>query len=79
MDNTKPATTEVDEKPTCYEDVFNKFHNHFVPKVNIVNESTVFNLRKQKKDELIDNFVVDLEKLVVTCGYQDQFQLCGWY
>ena len=70
-DNSKPATKKVDEKSTCYEDVFAKFQHHFVPKVNIVNESTVFNLRKQKTAESIDDFVVDLEKLVQTCDYQD--------
>ena len=56
----------------CYEDVLSKFNNHFIPQVNIVNESKVFNTRCQGPTESIDSFVVDLQKLVVSCEYQDE-------
>ena len=67
-DNTVPEPIEVDEKATMYEDVVNKFHHHFLPKVIIVNESQVFNKRKQG-DESVDDFLIDLQKLALTCDY----------
>ena len=41
-DTSAPATIEEDESDKKYVDVVKKFHNHFVPKVNIVNESAQF-------------------------------------
>jgi hypothetical protein len=70
-DAEAPAMIQVDEKATVYADVLSKFQNHFVPKVNIVNESAVFNKRKQGVDECADDFIIDLQRLVLTCDYQD--------
>ena len=46
-DNTQPDTIQVDESENCYEDMEGKFQNHFVPKVNIINESCIFNKHVQ--------------------------------
>ena len=70
--NDANETVKVDESDKCYEDVLNKFNNHFIPQVNIVNESKVFNTRCQGPKESIDSFVVDLQKLVVSCEYHDE-------
>ena len=65
-----PATIEVDEKATVYDDVIGKFDHHYVPKINIVNESANFNKRVQR-GETIDSFLIDLQQLVIKCDYQD--------
>ena len=67
----QPETIEVNESPDCYEDLADKFNSHYVGKVNTVNESTIFNKRKQAQGESIDSFIIDLERLVLTCDYQD--------
>ena len=62
---------EVDEKDSCYEDVIQKFNEHYVPRVNIVHESIVFNKRVQSATESVDDFLIDLEQLVLSCDYED--------
>ena len=63
-----PETIEVDEMATVYNNVISKFDNHYVPKINIVNESANFNKRVQG-DELINSFLIDLQLLVLKCDY----------
>lgn len=71
-DANEPARiVEVEEKDTCYEDVLNKFDRHFIPRVNIVNESAKFNKRCQQSGESVDDFLIDLQQLVQKCEYQD--------
>ena len=65
------STKQVDEKATCYEDVISKFEHHYVPKIDVVNESAKFNKRVQG-DESIENFLIDLQQLVISCDYEDQ-------
>ena len=48
---------EVDEKDSCYEDVIQKFNEHYVPRVNKVHESIVFNKRVQSDTESVDDFL----------------------
>ena len=62
---------EVDEKDSCYEDVIQKFNEHYVPRVDIVHESIVFNKRVQSATESVDDFLIDLEQLVLSCDYED--------
>ncbi len=67
----RPATLERDESAQIYSDLEGKFQAYYVPSVNVINESTVFNKRVQGENESIDSFIVDLEKLVLTCSYDD--------
>ena len=48
-----------------------KFTNHFIPEVNEINDSTKFNQRVQSANESVENFIIDLQKLVKTWGYSD--------
>ena len=57
-DNSKPPTLEADESDKCYAEVLSKFQNHYVPKVNVVNESQNYNKRKQNTTESIDDFII---------------------
>lgn len=64
-------TIEVDETDTMFDVLIQKFTDHFVPAVNQINESLKFNKRVQGPSETVDQFVVDLQNLVKTCGYSD--------
>ena len=49
--NTVPQTIDRDESAEVYEDLEDKFTRHFIPSVNIINESTIFNKRVQQEGE----------------------------
>jgi hypothetical protein len=71
---------DVVEKKDDYETVARKFTEHFVPKRNIIHERSIFQERSQlakmengKKEatETVEEFVRDLQSLVLTCKYID--------
>ena len=70
-DPGKPGDTkEIQEVDTDFEMLVGKFNKHFIPSVNIINESTVFNKRVQG-DETVEEYATDLQKLVISCDYKD--------
>ena len=78
-DNTAPETIKINEKEMVYADLEGKFQAYYVLQVNIINESTVINKRKQGATESINDFMVDLQKLVLTCDYSDpDHQVRDW-
>ncbi|XP_046391596.1 uncharacterized protein K02A2.6-like [Ischnura elegans] len=52
-----------------YKVVFEKFNEHFVPKVNIIYERARFNKRLQGESETVEEFVRDLHILAKNCRY----------
>ena len=64
-------TIEVDEVDTMFTVLVNKFENYFVPQVNVINESTVFNTRVQNAGETVESFARSLQDLVKTCDYAE--------
>jgi len=52
-----------------YADVISKFEAYCNPKKNIAYERYIFNLRKQRESEKIDDFVTDLKSLASSCEF----------
>ena len=46
-----------------------KFEEYCIPKKNITHERHMFNLRKQKPDESVEQFVTELKRLAKNCEY----------
>ena len=68
-DGADGATKEVDETDEMFDILLQKFHDYFIPQVNIINESTVFNKRLQAPGESVEAFARALQVLVKTCDY----------
>ena len=47
---------------------------HFEPKSSVISERYTFHCRCQEPHESIADFVVALKKLIIRCGYTDEFQ-----
>lgn len=58
-----------------YDAVVKAFADFCTPKKNEVYERYVFYQRKQKEGELFDSFLMDIKKLVRTCGFADENQM----
>jgi hypothetical protein len=46
-----------------------KFEEYCIPKKNVTHERHMFNLRKQKPDESVEQFVTELKRLAKNCEY----------
>lgn len=55
-----------------YDSVVKSFADFCQPKKNEVYETFIFHGRNQKEEEPFDNFLMDLKKLVRTCGFENQ-------
>lgn len=59
---------EVDPEMN-YDIVINKFHEHFVPKRNVIHERACFHRRSQKPDESVEAFIRSLYELAQYCEF----------
>ena len=57
------------EESKDYNTVKEKFESHFVVKRNVIFERAKFNLRSQKENESVDNFVTDLYCVAEYCEF----------
>ena len=57
------------EQGKTYATVVERFHRHFVKRRNLIFERAKFNRRKQEEGELVDDFIMDLYRLVEHCSY----------
>jgi hypothetical protein len=64
----------LDNTGTKYDQAVAALSDYFKPRKHISFERRVFRHAKQKEDETIDNFIVRLSKLSVSCEY-DRFVL----
>ena len=75
VQNPEGQMVEVDEadtsQPDYYDILISKFDKFFIPSVNVINEIAVFNKRVQGPNELISDFVTELQNLVKTCSYMN--------
>ena len=58
----------ADERKKYYT-VKSKLEGHFIIKRNVIFEHAKFNLRFQKENESVDNFITDLFTLAQHCNY----------
>lgn len=65
----------TEEQRTQYNVVVKAFADFCTPKKNEVYERYVFYQRKQKEGEVFDLFLMDIKKLVRTCGFADENQM----
>lgn len=65
----------TNEQKASYEAVVKAFADFCTPKKNEVYERYVFYQRKQKEGELFDSFLMEIKKLVRTCGFADENQM----
>lgn len=61
----------TEEQSKSYDAVVKSFADFCQPKKNEVYESFIFHNRKQKEQEPFNNFLMDLKKLVRTCGFDN--------
>ena len=61
-----PMTADERKK---YDTVKSKLEGHFIIKRNVIFEHAKFNLRFQKENESVDNFITDLFPLAQQCNY----------
>ena len=54
-----------------FDTVLTKFHEHFIPKRNILHERARFYSRHQKVDETVEQFVRALHDLASTCDFKE--------
>jgi len=64
--NSFTMTTEARKE---YDAVKAKFEGHFIIKRNVIFERAKFNLRVQKENEPVDNFITELFTLAQHCNY----------
>ena len=69
--NDRNKDTEELETDTMFDVLIGKYTQYFVPKVNVINESLIFNKRIQKAGESVEEFARDLQTLVRTCSYKE--------
>lgn len=60
-----------EDQGTTYEHPIDKLSEYFKPKKDIVYEKQVFHKSKQSTHETIDNYVVRLSKLALTCEFSN--------
>ena len=56
---------------TTYAHAIDKLNEYFSPKKNIAFERHVFRQSKQEEDETVDNFIVRLSKLSISCDFSE--------
>ena len=56
---------------TTYAHAIDKLNEYFAPKKNIAFERHVFRQSKQEEDETVDNFIVRLSKLSISCDFSE--------
>lgn len=61
----------TDEQKKNFKTVVEAFETYCTPKKNEVYEAFRFNSRKQQEGETFDSYLLDLRKLVKSCGYKD--------
>lgn len=61
-----------EEDAKSYDKVIKAFQDFCSPKTNEVYERFVFNKRVQQQNEPFDVFLMDIKRLVKTCGYAEQ-------
>ena len=64
-------TIKPENNDLYYNEVTAKFTAYFIPKRNIIHERALFNERKQKQGESVEQYVRSLRELVVHCKYVD--------
>lgn len=62
--------SEVQKKK--FDDVYKAFEKFCLPKKNEMYESFLFLSRNQREGEKFDSFLIDIKKLVKSCGYDTQ-------
>ena len=60
------------DQETTYADAVTNLSAYFKPKQNIAFEWHVFHKSTQSSDETVDNFIVRLSKLSISCEFQDK-------
>ena len=56
---------------TTYAQSIDKLNEYFAPKKNVAFERHVFRQSKQEEDETVDNFIVRLSKLSISCDFSE--------
>ena len=56
---------------TTYAHAIDKLNEYFAPKKNIAFERHVFRQPKQEENETVDNFIVRLSKLSISCDFSE--------
>ena len=64
-----------EDQGTTYEEAVTKLSAYFEPKKNISYERHVFHKSKQSAGETIDNYVVRLSKLAISCEFTDKNEM----
>ena len=54
-----------------YAQAIDKLNEYFAPKKNIAFERHMFRQSKQEEDETVDNFIVRLSKLSISCDFSE--------
>ena len=57
------------EQEKSYEEVKERFENHFIVKRNVIFERAQFNSRNQSAGESVDSFITDLYGLARYCNF----------
>ena len=63
------------DQGTSYAEAVAKLSEYFQPKKNISYERHVFHKAKQQSEETIDNYVVRLSKLAISCEFGDKNEI----
>ena len=63
------------DQGTSYAEAVAKLSEYFQPKKNISYERHVFHKAKQQSEETIDNYVVRLSKLAISCEFGDKNEM----
>ena len=65
----------LDDQGTTYEDAVTQLTNYFKPRKNIAFERHIFHKSKQSSDETIDNYIVRLSQLAISCEFTDKDEM----
>ncbi|MCG8113721.1 MAG: RNase H-like domain-containing protein, partial [Candidatus Thiodiazotropha taylori] len=64
-----------EDQGISYDDAVEKLSAYFEPKKNVAYERHLFHKAKQSADETIDNYIVRLSKLAVSCDFTDKHEM----
>ena len=65
----------IEDQGTTYDDAVTKLSEYFEPKKKNSYERHVFHKSKQSANETIDNYVVRLSKLAISCEFMDKNEM----
>lgn len=68
-EESEDILVQFKKMPTTYEETIQSFHDHFIPRRNVIFERFKFNSRVQQSGEPVESFITSLHAIAENCNY----------